>query len=532
MEGLGSRIGIAEIRLRVLGILVVAGALALSLSGPAFASGVDQARVIEQQQVAPRVIELTIETSAFVEPTKVQVILPTGYDSDPSRRWPVTYFTAGTGNRYNSFNDSLDGTNLTAGFPSIIVSPDGKSGYWSDWYNAETFGPPMYETFVIDQLIPLIDARFRTRPSRSQRAIFGISMGGYGAMMLAARHPDLFAAAASLSGTVDTNLPANGAALSLSSVFDGAQPDAIYGPRASQEVRWRGHNPFDLAKNLDGLDLSILTANGTLNPEIGEGGDPNDALSCTVEKAVFQASTNLHDRFGALGIPHHWKDYGPGCHSLQNFQREVLDTVELLEQTFADPPLRPREIDYRSIEPDFDVWGWRVEADPARATEFLRLRGSRTGARLDGSGRTRVTTPAWFRGLKRVDVNGRVVSLRPDGRLRFAVELGPAHRIQQFTPGAAQGIRSRRVSFRPHAVIRIIQAEFRSGRLRVCARSIGGGVPVARVQARGSVARMRIGARTTCRSFRVKGRPARITISGRDRFGHPVRVTAALGIRV
>jgi S-formylglutathione hydrolase FrmB len=143
--------------------------------------------VTAREEVADRVVELTIETPAFAAPTKVHVILPAAYDSQPSRRWPVTYFTAGTQNRYSAFADALGGTGLADDFPSIIVSPDANSGYWSDWFNSGSFGPPKYETFVIDQLIPLIDQRFRTIAKRSHRAIFGISMGGYGAMMLAAR---------------------------------------------------------------------------------------------------------------------------------------------------------------------------------------------------------------------------------------------------------------------------------------------------------------------------------------------------------
>lgn len=54
-------------------------------------------------------------------------------------------------------------------------------------------------------LDPLVDANFRTDPIRAQRAVIGESMGGYGATMLAARHPDRFTAVSSLSGAVDTN---------------------------------------------------------------------------------------------------------------------------------------------------------------------------------------------------------------------------------------------------------------------------------------------------------------------------------------
>src|SRR4029077_20611416 len=136
---------------------------------------------------------------AFTEPTKVDVDLPIGYADKPHRRWPVTYFTAGTMNNYNTFNNFVDGVKLLENYPSILVSPDGNSGYWSDWFNDGALGPPMYETFVIDQLIPLIDARYRTAADRAHRLIAGVSMGGYGAAMFAARHPDLFAAVSSIS---------------------------------------------------------------------------------------------------------------------------------------------------------------------------------------------------------------------------------------------------------------------------------------------------------------------------------------------
>jgi S-formylglutathione hydrolase FrmB len=404
--------------------------------------------VTGREEVADRVVELTIETPAFAAPTKVHVILPADYDSQPSRRWPVTYFTAGTQNRYSAFADALGGTGLADDFPSIIVSPDANSGYWSDWFNSGSFGPPKYETFVIDQLIPLIDQRFRTIAKRSHRAIFGISMGGYGAMMLAARHPDLFSAAATLSGAVDSNIELNGAVLSFSSTFDGAPFDAIYGPRESEEVRWRGHNPWDLAGNLRGLDLQIRSANGVLNPDIGEGSeDPTtDRLSCAVEEGTWNASISLHERMKALKVPHAWTDYGPGCHSLQNFQREVTDTLARFRKVFAKPPSAPKILDYRSVEPAFGVWGWQVSADRRRALEFLRIRTDAKGVTLTGSGVTRVTTPPRFRGVKKVFVNGRTTRPGRDGRLTFTVNLGPAHTVQQYRPGGATRFETKRVS--------------------------------------------------------------------------------------
>ena len=494
----------------------------------ASAASANDAQIVAERELADRVVELTIATPAFAEPTKVEVVLPVGYGADPPRRWPVTYVMAGTMNSQSSFRTFLDGVKLAEAYPSIMVSPDANSGYWSDWYNDGAFGPPMYETFVIDQLIPLIDARFRTIADRRQRVIFGISMGGYGAMMLAAHHPDLFVAAASLSGAVDSNLPANGAVLSASSTFDGAPPDAIYGPRSTQEVRWRGHNPTDLAANLRDLDLQVRTADGTPNPSIGEGEGSGDAPSCLVEKGVQMASVNFHQQLDALGIAHLWKDYGAGCHTAQNFEREVVDTLAVFERVLAAPPGPPTTIDHRSIEPRFGVWGWRVDADPGRALEFMRLQAGRAGVTLEGSGRTTVTTPDWYRGLEAVDVNRTPTAPGANGRLRFVVDLGAAHTVQQYSQGASTTFDSRQVSLAPHAVVRITRVRRVRRGVRVCARAIGGEVPRASITAGGRRARAALGAEARCHVLRVRRAPRRVTIRGRDAFGHLVEATARL----
>jgi S-formylglutathione hydrolase FrmB len=434
-------------------IAACAAALALALVAAPIAQA-NVARIVEEKRVSDRLIELTIETSAFTAPTKVHVFLPTGYGDDRKRRWPVTYLTAGTMNNYNSFQKVLRGEELTTEYESIIVSPDGNSGYWSDWFNAGAFGPPQYETYVIDQLIPLIDGRFRTAARRSQRAVSGVSMGGYGAMMYAARHPDLFVAAASLSGAVDSNLPTTGAALSASSTFDGGPPDAIYGPRASEEVRWRGHNPVDLATNLRDVDLQVRTANGVPNPGIGEGEGSGDLASCVVEGGVYGASVSFHETLDELGVSHLWQDYGPGCHTVPNFTRQTVDSLAVFERVFADPPPRPRKFEYSSIEPRFSVYGWTVATDPGRALEFMRMTDvSRGGLTLTGSGTTRVTTPRWFRQARSVRVSTAAGTERIEpnrrGRLRFTVDLGPPHRSQQFTAGADDAFATQVVSLRP-----------------------------------------------------------------------------------
>ena len=508
----------------------LAALTALLVGAVAGTAHADEVRITAEKELKPRVIELTITTPAFTKPTHALAILPAGYDAEPSRRWPVTYALAGTMNTYKTIIQLVDGVKLTERYPSIVISPNGDSGYWSDWYNGGAFGPPKYETYVVDQLIPLVDEHFRTIPRRSQRAVFGVSMGGYGAAMVAARHPDLFAAAASISGAVDSNLPANGAVLSASSTFDNAPVDAIYGPRSSQEIRWHGHNPTDLAANLRGLDLQVRSANGVPNPGIGENPTSADSVSCIVEGGVYMASVSFEAELSRLQIPHLWKDYGPGCHTKANFEREIADTLAVFTKVFASPPPAPSSFDFKAIEPAFDVYGWEIAADRARALEFLRLeKVSARGLTLVGSGTTSVVSPPLFRGLRSVDVAGgspAVAVPAREGRIRFTVDLGPADTVQENTPGASPSEVSKAVTFAPHAVVRITRAHATRRGVRVCARAVGGSV-TGRLQVTGAASTRRVvlGSSVVCRSLRwgrggqVRGRVA-VRISGRDAFGH------------
>jgi S-formylglutathione hydrolase FrmB len=409
-------------------------ALFVLLCAPAVATS-GGAQIVSERPLPDNGVELTIATNAFAAPTKVEVYLPHGYDADPRRRWPVTYYLHGAQGDQARFHQWY-GAEIK-NFPSIVVSPDGGwVGFYSDWYNNGAGGPPMYETYDIDQLIPLVDARFRTIGTRAGRAVIGESMGGFGVMTYAARHPDLFAAAASLSGAVNSNNVFLIGLMSFGPPVQGGLPDSIYGSRATQELRWHGHNPTDLADNLHDVVLQVRTGEGV--PPLIENGAPDSAVGCAEEADIYQMNVDFRQRLDAFSIPYTYKDYGPRCHGLLTFQDEFADALPGLEQVFANPRARPKAFDYSSIEPHFTIWNWRIDADPARALEFMQMRGAgRRGLTLVGSGTTNVTTPPYFNGRTAVAVMSdgvkRVIAPDSDGRLHFSVDLGPAHVNQQYT---------------------------------------------------------------------------------------------------
>lgn len=130
---------------------------------------------------------------------KMLVYLPAGYDESSPQRYPVIYFLP------NPFEDSYrfafdhrDAQSLFDGAIAkrlinkfILVAVDMNTSLGSSWYvNSSATGD--WEDFMIQELVPHIDANFKTLPNRDSRGIAGIFIGGYGAIRFGMRHPDVF----------------------------------------------------------------------------------------------------------------------------------------------------------------------------------------------------------------------------------------------------------------------------------------------------------------------------------------------------
>jgi S-formylglutathione hydrolase FrmB len=136
----------------------------------------------------------------------VPVILPPGYDDAPARRYPVVVVLAGyTGRGVMSLNRSGWGEGLDqrmdrlvasgACGPMILVLPDCFTRLGGSQYLDST-ATGRYETHVVAEIVPEVDRRFRTLAEPAHRGVLGKSSGGYGAMVLGMRHPDVFGAIA------------------------------------------------------------------------------------------------------------------------------------------------------------------------------------------------------------------------------------------------------------------------------------------------------------------------------------------------
>jgi S-formylglutathione hydrolase FrmB len=201
----------------------------------------------------------SIPSKILSRPVPYCVLLPASFDADKTRRFPVLYFLHGLGDNEQSFLRT-GAWNLVEDLREkgrlkdfLIATPAGEASF----YINSRDGKVRYEDFLLQEFFPFIERRYRARPGRANRAISGISMGGYGAFHLAFAHPQLFSSVSAHSAALIEKLPAflsgnggvpaSGRSRLLGSVF-GLPPDPAF---------WERNSPLALARTalLSGMKI-------------------------------------------------------------------------------------------------------------------------------------------------------------------------------------------------------------------------------------------------------------------------------------
>src|ERR1700675_3552894 len=147
------------------------------------------------------------------------VLLPPSYDAEKTRRYPILYLLHGLGDN-EEFLVHSGGMNLVEDLweqhqlgEMLIVTPAGGVSFYINSHD----GKRRYEDFFLQEFMPGVEKRYRAQAGRGSRGIAGISMGGYGALHIAFRHPQLFAAVAAHSAAIIERPPVmqSGASRSL-----------------------------------------------------------------------------------------------------------------------------------------------------------------------------------------------------------------------------------------------------------------------------------------------------------------------------
>jgi S-formylglutathione hydrolase FrmB len=366
------------------------------------------------------------------------VILPQGYESN-TRRYPTLYYLHG--GFYGSFMDFLDMANIvefTSDKEVIVVLVHGNGSWYANPYHGGRYGPPYWETYHIHELIPMVDALFRTSASREGRAVGGSSKGGYGALCYAARYPHLFSSVSASSAPVD-------------GPRDGLHPTILqsHGRIDENEIFYLGHRPKELAINLQGLDIYFSLGDGTYTDDDLERDQGIVEVGVQLEKDFLAENEKFHHVLADLGYPHHFEIISPGYHSWHYFERQYKDQLLFHLESFSDPPLKPLHWSFRTIEDKFSIWDWHFEVSRGEK-EFLFMRNvCVTGFEIYGSGELHVKTDSSYlpgepyiicneiKGSKKVIKEKRCMADR-DGSLHFQITLeDKIETLKQSTVGVA-----------------------------------------------------------------------------------------------
>jgi S-formylglutathione hydrolase FrmB len=267
-------------------------------------------------QATGRVECNTLSSKILTRSVPYCIVLPSSFDADKSRHFPILYFFHGLGDNeqffvhsgaWNLLEDMRDKGELK---DFLVATPDAGTTFY---INAKD-GKERYEDFLLQEFFPFIEKRYRAAPGRPNRAISGISMGGYGALHLAFRHPQLFTSVSAHSAALIDKLP---------NFLSGAQPRSprsrlfagVFGD-PPDPVFWELNSPIAMARtaNLTGLKIYF------------DCGDQDDF--------GFEAgATALDNALSARHIPHEFHIY-PGRHDAAYFAERLPASLAFDSRNF------------------------------------------------------------------------------------------------------------------------------------------------------------------------------------------------------
>lgn len=244
-------------------------------------------------------------------------VLPPAYEErrppGTPASYPVLYLLHGLGGRYDNWTSKTRLKEYAAQYQMIIVTPEGNDGWYTD---SATVAADKYETYVVKELIPDVESRFRAIKEREGRAIAGLSMGGYGALKFAVKYPDKFIFAASISGALDA---AERSEAKQGFAWGFLRPSILktFGP---------GDSPVRASNNLYSI-FRELSADRIVSL-------PYFYLDCGTEDGFFATNLGLAAILLERKIPHEFRQL-PGKHDWIYWDRQVREVLKIAAEKMS-----------------------------------------------------------------------------------------------------------------------------------------------------------------------------------------------------
>ena len=253
-----------------------------------------------------------IKSQILSRPVRYCAFLPSSFDQDKTRHYPVLYFLHGLGDNEQSLLN-FGGWDVVSELRSkgkigdfVILAPSAGHTFY---INSEN-GKVRYEDFLIKEFIPQMEEKYRVDSTRARRGITGVSMGGYGALRLAFKYPDEFAAVSAQMPALMTDLPKEIGASAPGT--PGGMLGDVFGAPFNRGYFDR-NNVFYFARTDSASSLKRMK----IYFDVGNNDD----------YGFEQGAQELDKLLKSRGIPHEFHIY-PGGHDAQFVVRHFGDVVQ------------------------------------------------------------------------------------------------------------------------------------------------------------------------------------------------------------
>lgn len=251
---------------------------------------------------AAKVDTLAIPSTAMGKTYNAAVVLPNSY-SKSKAKYPVMYLLHGA---YGHFRDWLKSTpnkmtvkDLADQYDIIIVMPEGET--FSFYLDSPVNKGSQFETYITKEVVQKIDQTYRTIHEKKGRVITGLSMGGHGALYLATKHPDLYAAAGSMSGAVDMGTMKNMGVDAPERIDKLMEP--VFGPEGAPQEVYAAHAVLNMVDKMKANALPLI-------------------IDCGVDDFLIGPNRELHRRLVYGKVSHEYTER-PGAHTWEYWENAL-----------------------------------------------------------------------------------------------------------------------------------------------------------------------------------------------------------------
>lgn len=256
----------------------------------------------------PPTSEIELRSALLGRTINYRILYPIKYYSPEKRdtRFPVLYLLHGLTGHSNNWLEKTQVAGYATHYDLFIVMVEGDNGWYTD---SATVPADKYESYILSELIPDVEKRFRVSTQREGRAIAGLSMGGYGAFKFGLKHPEMFGLAASMSGAFGA------ASWTEKELKDpGVIRDSLLKTFGPADSPTRAPNDvFKLAREVSAKKSTPL---------------PYFYIDCGTEDFLFSNNREFVNLLVELKIPHEYRQL-PGTHSWTYWDAQVQEILRL-----------------------------------------------------------------------------------------------------------------------------------------------------------------------------------------------------------